>query len=89
MIALDSDESGWTEADGDKSELADFMTQMLVSKSALLDDYFSLEIDEEGHLRTIPLLLPEYVPYFGKLPLFLMRYLQLTLDLVRGAHCRI
>ena len=57
MIALDSDESGWTEADGDKSELADFMTQMLVSKRQLLDDYFSLEIDEDGLLHTVPLLL--------------------------------
>lgn len=67
------EESGWTESDGDKDELANFMTQMLVSKSALLDDYFSLEIDEEGHLCTLPLLLPDYVPFFGKLPLFLMR----------------
>ena len=49
------------------------MTQMLVSKSALLDDYFSLEIDEGGHLCTLPLLLTDYVPFFGKLPLFLMR----------------
>jgi len=73
MIALDSDESGWTEADGDKSELADFMTQMLVSKRQLLDDYFSLEIDEDGLLHTVPLLLQDFVPFFGKLPMFLMR----------------
>ena len=39
----------------------------------MLDDYFSLEIDEEGNLHSIPDLLEGYVPFFGGLPIFLLR----------------
>ena len=39
----------------------------------MLDDYFCLEIDEEGNLLSIPQLLDGYIPYFGGLPIFLLR----------------
>ena len=39
----------------------------------MLDDYFSLEIDEEGNLLSIPQLLDGYIPYFGGLPVFILR----------------
>ena len=39
----------------------------------MLDDYFSLEIDENGDLHTIPQLLEGYIPFFGGLPIFLLR----------------
>ena len=39
----------------------------------MLDDYFSLEIDGDGNLHTIPKLLEGYVPFFGGLPIFLLR----------------
>ena len=39
----------------------------------MLDDYFSLEIDEDGNLHSIPDLLEGYIPYFGGLPIFLLR----------------
>ena len=73
LLALDMEEAGWTEADGDKAELADFMVQMLTSKAPMLDDYFSIDIDAEGRLGTLPLLLADYVPFFNKIPLFMMR----------------
>ena len=39
----------------------------------MLDDYFSLEIDDSGNLCTIPQLLEDYIPFFGGLPIFLLR----------------
>lgn len=39
----------------------------------MLDDYFSLRINEKGELESLPLLLREYAPNLDKLPLFLMR----------------
>ena len=39
----------------------------------MLDDYFSLEIDENGDLHTIPQLLDGYIPFFGGLHIFLLR----------------
>ena len=46
MMALDHESSGWTPADGPKEEMADYATQFLIGKAPMLQDYFSLEIDE-------------------------------------------
>lgn len=57
MIALDSEEAGWTEADGSKDELAQSVKELLSSKAEMLEDYFSIEIDDTGNLTSCPLLL--------------------------------
>lgn len=51
MLALDSPESGWTEEDGPKEGLAEYIVEFLKKKTEMLADYFSLEIDEvcDGH----------------------------------------
>lgn len=73
-LALDdTEESGWTEADGDKTQLSNFVVRILKEKRGMLYDYFSLEIDENGDVRTLPMLLEGYVPFFGNLPMFLLR----------------
>jgi len=73
-IALDNtEESGWTEADGDKTMLANFADRLLKEKREMLDDYLSIKIDKNGNVLTIPILLEGYVPYFGNLPIFLLR----------------
>lgn len=48
MLALDSEGSGWTEEDGPKEGLAQFIVDFLKRKAELLDDYFSVEIDQVG-----------------------------------------
>lgn len=48
MLALDSPESGWTPSDGPKHDLAKYVVTLLTSKSEMLTDYFSLEIDKVG-----------------------------------------
>nr|XP_021139919.1 DNA mismatch repair protein Mlh1 isoform X2 [Columba livia] len=42
-------ESGWTEEDGPKEGLAEYIVEFLKKKSEMLKDYFSLEIDEQQH----------------------------------------
>jgi len=46
MLALEDPESGWTEEDGPKEGLADYIVEFLKKKTEMLKDYFSLEIDE-------------------------------------------
>lgn len=57
MMALDLEDSGWSEADGPKEELASYIVSLLKSKALMLDDYFSLQIDEDGKIITLPYLL--------------------------------
>jgi DNA mismatch repair protein MLH1 len=56
MLALDSPDSGWTEEDGDKDELAERIVEILSEKSEMMLQYFSLEI-KEGMLLSLPVLL--------------------------------
>jgi DNA mismatch repair protein MLH1 len=46
MMALDLEESGWTDADGPKEDLAEYIVNFLKSKAEMLQDYFSIEIDQ-------------------------------------------
>ena len=46
MLALDSEESGWSEEDGSKEGLAQYIVDFLKKKTEMLEDYFSFEIDE-------------------------------------------
>ncbi|KAI6657933.1 DNA mismatch repair protein Mlh1 isoform X1 [Oopsacas minuta] len=73
IIGLESPNSGWKEGDGDKESLANFMVTSLQSKCKMLSDYFSLEIDSNGNICTIPMLLDGYVPNMNQLPFFIMR----------------
>ncbi|XP_064647618.1 DNA mismatch repair protein Mlh1-like isoform X2 [Lineus longissimus] len=73
MLALDSDESGWSEADGPKEDLAKYIVKFLTAKADMLDDYFSLQVDEDGNLRTLPLLLENYLPQMEGIPMLVLR----------------
>ncbi|KAG0720034.1 DNA mismatch repair protein Mlh1 [Chionoecetes opilio] len=57
LVALESPESEWSEEDGRKEDLADFMKTLLVSNAKMLETYFSLEIDDDGRICTLPYLL--------------------------------
>ncbi|KAI4899949.1 hypothetical protein NFI96_009029, partial [Prochilodus magdalenae] len=73
MLALDSEDSGWTEEDGPKEGLAQYIVDFLKKKAEMMEDYFSMEIDEEGNLTALPLLLDNYTPAMEGLPLFILR----------------
>ena len=65
------------EGEEDAEEAARNVVQRLVEKSAMLDDYFSLQIDSEGNLKTLPMftgaLMERFVPDFSGLPDFAVR----------------
>ncbi|KAA0718271.1 DNA mismatch repair protein [Triplophysa tibetana] len=73
MLALESEESGWTEEDGSKEGLAQYIVDFLKQKSEMLEEYFSLEIDDEGKLVGLPMLLDNYIPTMEGLPMFILR----------------
>lgn len=73
MLALDSNSAGWMEeSHGSKESIADYVVNMLKSKAEMLTDYFSLEIDQEGRLCSIPYLLENYFPALEGLPMFIL-----------------
>ncbi|KAJ2940140.1 hypothetical protein O0L34_g14179 [Tuta absoluta] len=63
----------WNPELGDMRELAVQMTELLVEKRAMLLEYFSLEINAQGELVALPLLLDGHTPFMGALPTFLVR----------------
>lgn len=73
MIALELEESGWTEADGTKEDLSSYISSLLQSKAPMLDDYFSIQIDDNGKICTLPYLLDDYVPAMEGLPMYMLR----------------
>nr|XP_046257439.1 DNA mismatch repair protein Mlh1 [Scatophagus argus] len=73
MLALDSEGSGWTEEDGPKEGLAQYIVDFLKKKAEMLEDYFSMEIDQDGNLTGLPLLLDKYTPVMEGLPMFILR----------------
>ncbi|CAL1578362.1 unnamed protein product [Knipowitschia caucasica] len=73
MLALDSEESGWTEEDGPKEGLAQYIVDFLKKQADMLEDYFSLEIDQDGKLTGLPMLLDKYTPIMEGLPMFILR----------------
>ncbi|XP_037827108.1 DNA mismatch repair protein Mlh1 [Lucilia sericata] len=73
LIALNSSESGWTEEDGDKEELAKNAAEILLEKAPIMREYFSLTVSAEGELETLPSLLKQHSPSKTYLPLFMLR----------------
>ncbi|XP_025158348.1 DNA mismatch repair protein Mlh1 isoform X2 [Harpegnathos saltator] len=73
MIALDSGDTGWTEEDGPKEELAARVKELLLEKADMMNEYFSIVIDKVGNLRSLPVLLDKYFPYEAEIPLYMMR----------------
>nr|CAD7452642.1 unnamed protein product [Timema tahoe] len=72
-MALDCEECGWKETDGTKEEIATIVVDHLVTRAAMLDDYFSMQIDGEGNLKSIPYLVDKFCPDMSGLPIYILR----------------
>jgi hypothetical protein len=46
---------------------------VLIQRRDMIAEYFSLVVTEGGNLNSIPLLLKDYTPNYGKLPAFIRR----------------
>ncbi|KYQ91477.1 MutL DNA mismatch repair protein [Tieghemostelium lacteum] len=73
LISLESPVSGWLPTDGPKEKIAQFLSNLIISKSELLLEYFSIEISSDGNLMALPQILENYVPCMDNLPNFLLR----------------
>jgi len=73
LEALNLTECGWEESHGPKEELASAIAAFLTQKRAMLEEYFSFVINDEGKMLAFPLLLDNYVPDFGNLPMLIVR----------------
>lgn len=56
-----------------KAEITDAIVEAILARREMLAEYFALELDDDGNILSIPLLLKGYTPNLEKLPLFLMR----------------
>lgn len=61
ILALNMSETGWTPEDGEKTELSKRITEILIEKGPMLEQYFSIKIDEEGNVYSIPIILGKYL----------------------------
>lgn len=57
----------------DVNRITEMVTNHLIERREMLDEYFSLSISDDGCLLSIPMLLKGYTPSLAKLPRFLLR----------------
>ncbi|RMZ90294.1 hypothetical protein DV736_g2482, partial [Chaetothyriales sp. CBS 134916] len=66
--------SSATQPELDKTQIVNKVHSQLISRKAMLKEYFSLQISDDGQrLEAVPLLLKGYTPCMAKLPTFLLR----------------
>ncbi|XP_045540040.1 DNA mismatch repair protein Mlh1 [Papilio machaon] len=73
MLGLKTQETEWNSQYGEMCEVAKQMTLLLLSKKEMLFEYFSLEMNADGELLALPLLLDGHTPFMGALPTYLVR----------------
>jgi len=73
LEALQLEECGWEESHGPREELASAIAAFLTQKRAMLEEYFSIVIDDQGKMLAFPHVLDNYVPDFGNLPMLIVR----------------
>ena len=59
--------------DGNIVEEVNRVYQQIMSRREMLNEYFSLEVNDKGSLIGIPLMIKGYLPCMAKLPTFLLR----------------
>lgn len=57
LLGLEDPASDWKKEDGEKSVLAESICELLFTKKEMLLDYFSIEINDQKQLCSIPYLL--------------------------------
>ncbi|KAH1024802.1 hypothetical protein HUJ05_004236 [Dendroctonus ponderosae] len=73
LLGLDLPDTGWTEEDGPKEELAVRISEILTERGPMLREYFSINIGPNGMLQSLPILLENYIPNPLGVPLYLIR----------------
>ncbi|PVU93354.1 hypothetical protein BB561_003334 [Smittium simulii] len=53
--------------------VAKAITDLIISRKEMLEEYFNMKITETGELESLPMIIRDYIPNMNKLPLFLLR----------------
>ncbi|ELU45202.1 DNA binding protein [Rhizoctonia solani AG-1 IA] len=56
----------------DPKKIGDKIISILMRRREMLEEYFGIQISEDGLVQSLPLLLPGYTPNIDLLPVFLM-----------------
>ncbi|CAE6486563.1 unnamed protein product [Rhizoctonia solani] len=56
----------------DPKKIGNKIIKILLDRREMLDEYFGIQISEDGLVQSLPLLLPGYTPNIDLLPMFLM-----------------
>ncbi|KAK9687085.1 DNA mismatch repair protein Mlh1 [Basidiobolus ranarum] len=73
-IALEEERKHGLEMDiKPNEEIIDPIVDLLVSRRDMLLEYFGMDINEEGMLTKLPLIIKGYAPNLDKLPMFFLR----------------
>lgn len=64
LLGLDSKEAAWSEELGEKAQLAEKVQELLMEKADMLRQYFSIYIDKNGYLKSLPYLLGKIKVFF-------------------------
>lgn len=77
LLKVAAEQERWNAGDEadelDWDDVVETVKSVLISRAALLQEYFSMEVTAEGELCSIPLLMKGYTPSMAKLPQFLLR----------------
>ncbi|XP_020679639.1 DNA mismatch repair protein MLH1 isoform X2 [Dendrobium catenatum] len=74
MIALKEEDldSASDENDAFRKKISEMNTDLLMKKAELLDEYFSIHIDEQQNLTRLPVVLDQHTPDMDHVPEFLL-----------------
>ncbi|KAJ3379929.1 DNA mismatch repair protein [Lobulomyces angularis] len=56
-----------------RTQIIEYIESIFKENKEMLNEYFSITVNDEGYLETLPLVLKGYEPNFNKLPSFLLR----------------
>lgn len=86
IISLETEDSGWTEEDGSKEELAQRALDILIEKAPMMSEYFNMHINSQGELETLPCLLENHRPPLHYLALYML-WLATEVDWTSEQEC--
>ncbi|KAI7838887.1 hypothetical protein COHA_007352 [Chlorella ohadii] len=76
LAALEAQEAlgRWQDSaeNGTKAEVAALLAELVKQKAELLRDYFSIDVDADGCLASLPQLIDQYMPDLDRLPSFVL-----------------
>ncbi|CAG9465542.1 unnamed protein product [Pedinophyceae sp. YPF-701] len=75
-MALEYEEAAgrWhEEGEATKATISRLARDVLVERREMLEEYLAMDIDADGNLRTLPLLIEQYTPEMSRLPLLLLK----------------